>query len=108
MANSALAYQLGHGTLGVPLIIPTKGGSRCGHYAQVTTSSGRQGFRFVRDPNSVCGLPTKSVSGEALAACVANPQLCAMATLPPGVQQVGSTAISGRTPSEMMGNVVIR
>lgn len=105
---SALAYQLGHGSLGVPLIIPTKGGSRCGHYEQVTTPSGRQGFRFVRDPNSVCGLPVKSVSGASLAACVSNPQLCALATLPPGVSQVGTQPIAGVTPRETLGNVIIR
>jgi hypothetical protein len=105
---SALAYQLGHGTLGVPVIIPTKTGSRCGHYIQITTSTGRVGFRLIRDPNTVCGLPVKSASGAALASCVANPQLCANVPLPPGWQQVGTTPVGGRTPSETYGNVAIR
>ncbi|MBF6571808.1 MAG: hypothetical protein IVW54_23475 [Candidatus Binataceae bacterium] len=108
MANSALAYQLGHGTLGVPLIIPTKGGARCGHYVQVRTSTGGTGFAFRRDPNVVCGLPVKSVSGASLQACVNNPQACSSATLPNGVRQVGTTPITGTTPNETMGNVAIR
>ena len=105
---SALAYQLGHGTLGVPISFPTRTGQRCGHYIQITTTSGLVGFRLVRDPNSVCGLPVKSVSGGALAACISNPNLCSTAQLPPGVTQIGSTAVTGRTPSETLGNVVIR
>ncbi|MGC2411108.1 MAG: hypothetical protein WA459_00195 [Stellaceae bacterium] len=105
---SALAYQLGHGSLGVPLIIPTKTGNRCGHYIQITTASGRAGFRLIRDPNTVCGLPVKSVSGGALTACINSPQLCANVPLPAGWQQVGTTPVSGRTPSEVYGNVQIR
>lgn len=105
MASAALAYQLGHGTLGVPLSFPTKGGQRCGHYVTVTTSGGRTGFRFLRDPNTVCGLPSKNPN---VSACVANPQACSMTTLPPGWNQIGSAAIGGRTPSETLGNVIIR
>ena len=105
--SSALPYQIAHGTVGLPLIIPTKGGSRCGHYTPVTTPSGRNGFRLVRDPNAVCGLPTKSVAG-AVQACTANPTLCANVPLPAGWQQVGTTAITGRTPSEVYGNIAIR
>ncbi len=104
---SALAYQLGHGTVGVPLAFPTKTGPRCGHYEQVTTPSGHQGYRFVRDPNAVCGLPTKNAS-SLVAACTTNPAACQNATLPPGYQQIGTTAITGRTPSELYGNVAIR
>jgi len=104
---SALAYQLGHGTVGLPLIIPTKTGARCGHYQPVTTPSGRSGYRLVRDPNAVCGLPTKNVSGI-VAACSASPQLCANVPLPAGWQQVGQTAVSGRTPSEYYGGIAIR
>jgi hypothetical protein len=102
---SALAYQLGHGTLGVPLAFSTRTGPRCGHYEQVTTPSGRQGFRFLRDPNAVCGLPSKKVNVEA---CATNPQACANAPLPAGWSQVGRTPITGATPNETMGGVVIR
>ncbi len=104
---SALAYQLGHGTVGVPLAFPTKTGARCGHYEAVTTPSGKQGYRFVRDPNAICGLPTKNPSA-AIAVCQANPQACQNATLPAGYQQVGTTTVTGRTPSELYGNTQIR
>lgn len=104
---SALPFQLAHGTVGVPVSFPTKTGPRCGHYEKVTTPSGNQGFRFVRDPNAVCGLPTKSVAG-AIAVCSTNPSACANVPLPAGYQQVGSTMVGGRTPSETYGNVAIR
>lgn len=104
---SALPYQLAHGTVGVPLSFPTKTGPRCGHYETVTTPSGHPGYRFVRDPNAVCGLMTKSPSA-AIAVCSTNPAACANVPLPPGYQQVGSTMIGGRTPSETFGNVAIR
>jgi hypothetical protein len=102
---SALPYQISHGTVGVPLIIPTKSGNRCGHYTPVTTPSGAQGYRLVRDPNAVCGLPTKTANVQV---CVANPSACANVPLPPGWQQVGQTAITGRTPGERLGSVAIR
>ncbi|MDE2040628.1 MAG: hypothetical protein KGJ45_11530 [Elusimicrobia bacterium] len=103
--SSALAYQIAHGTVGVPLAFPTKTGPRCGHYVQVTTPTGHQGFRFVRDPNTVCGLPSKKAD---ITPCLSNPQACANAQLPPGWQQVGQAAITGRTPAESYGGVAIR
>ena len=103
--SSALAYQIAHGTVGVPLAFSTKTGPRCGHYVQVSTPTGKQGFRFLRDPNSVCGLPSKSVNVQV---CMANPAACNNVPLPAGWQQVGSTSITGRTPGELMGNVTIR
>lgn len=103
--SSALAYQIAHGTVGVPLSFPTKTGPRCGHYTPVTTPSGRQGFRFVRDPNSLCGLPSKTVN---IAICQQNPQACANVPLPQGWSQVGQGPVSGRTPSESYGGVVVR
>jgi len=103
----ALAYNLTHGTAGLPVTIPTKGGSQCGHYTRCPACSGRSGYRLVRDPNAICGLTTKSVSG-AVQACTANPSLCANVPLPAGWSQVGTTGITGRTPSEVYGNIAIR
>lgn len=106
--KGALAYQLGHNTLGTPLSFPTKSGPRCGHYIQVTTISGRAGFRFVRDPNTVCGLPSQNPD---VTVCATNPGPggpCGNTALPPGVTQIGNTAISGRSPNELLGNVRIR
>jgi hypothetical protein len=108
MASAILAYQLGHNSLGVPVSFPTKSGPRCGHYIQVTTPSGNQGFRFVRDPNTVCGLPSRNPN---VSACAANPGPsgpCGATALPAGVTQVGTTAVTGRSPNELYGNVRIR
>ena len=104
---SALPYQLAHGTVGVPLAFPTKSGARCGHYEAVTTPSGHNGYRFVRDPNAVCGLPVKNAA-SAIAVCQANPTACANVPLPAGYQQIGTQAVTGRTPNELYGNVAIR
>jgi hypothetical protein len=102
---SAAGYQLSHNTLGVPLAFPTKTGPRCGHYEQVTTPTGHPGLRFVRDPNAVCGLPTKKANVDV---CLATPSACSNIPLPAGWSQIGTTPITGRTPSEMYGNVQIR
>ena len=102
---SALGYQLAHGTVGVPLAFPTKNGARCGHYVAVTTPTGKQGYRFVRDENAVCGLPTAKAN---VAACVSQPSLCANVPLPSGWMQVGQTGITGRTPSELLGTQRLR
>ncbi len=101
---SALPFQIAHGTVGVPLVIPTKVGNRCGHYEQVTTPSGKQGFRLVRDPNALCGLPTRKANA---AICVANPQACANVPLPPGWTQVGTAKVMGATPSETYQGALI-
>jgi hypothetical protein len=106
--KGALAFQLGHNSLGVPLQFMTKGGLRCGHYIQITTTSGRAGFRFVRDPNTVCGLPSQNPD---VSVCASNPGPggpCGNTALPPGVTQIGTTGVTGRSPNELLGNVRIR
>lgn len=103
--SSALPYQIAHGSVGVPLAITTKTGARCGHYVSITTPTGRSGYRFVRDPNAVCGLPTAKPN---IGACQANPSACASIPLPPGWSQIGTQSITGRSPSELFGNVAIR
>lgn len=104
---SALPYQISHGTVGVPLVIPTKSGSRCGHYAAVTTPTGKAGYRFIRDPNSICGLPTAKPN---VAGCTANPSSCATVPLPSGWSQVGTQAVTGWTRAgsqETYGNAQV-
>ena len=103
--SSALPYQISHGTVGVPVSFPTKTGTRCGHYVSITTSSGKAGYRFLRDPNAVCGLPTAKAN---VAACAASPSSCAAIPLPTGWSQVGTQAVTGKSPSELYGNVTIR
>ncbi len=89
--SDAALYQLQNGTFGVPLAFPTRTGPRCGHYESVTTPSGKQGVRFLRDPNALCGLPTKKSSVDA---CIANPNACPRAVLPSGWRQVGTSPVT--------------
>ena len=102
---SALGYQIGTGTVGIPLAFPTKGGMRCGHYVPVRSSTGRQAYAFRRDPNSVCGLPTQKPN---VAACAQNPALCRNQPLPAGWTPVGQARITGVGQGEQLGGVAIR
>ena len=102
---SALPYQISHGTVGIPLAFNTATGPRCGHYVAVRTPTGKQGYAFRRDPNAICGLPTKG--GRNAALCTANPQACANIPLPNGYQEVGQTKIMGSGKSETMGGRAI-